>query len=60
MSEEHENGCHLGEDVVGWAWQVLRRTPTSCVDQGDVRQKDESGLAEKAPSTLNISFEVTE
>ena len=49
MSEGHENGCHLGEDVVDWARQVLRRTPTSCVDQGDVRQKDESGLAEKAP-----------
>lgn len=31
----------------------------SCADQGDLKQKDEPGLTENAPSTLDISFEVT-
>ena len=62
MSKRCEHGsCFLGTAQCGvgmaGAEAVCR---TFCVVQGDFKWKNEPGLTEKAPSTLDICFEVVE
>lgn len=48
-----------GQHSVGWAWWVLRLFVVLLCGPR-FKRKDEPGLTEKAPSTLDICFEVVE